>query len=250
VKREGNWSGGLVIAAAITVVAFSAYLLATWPPDPPGSATLTVGDSPSSTSGTASAPDQDEATVVVLGDSFSAQSPASAGPEWTQLLGDSLGWEIITEAVEASGYVSRGEGKRFGGRVPDVLAHSPDVIIVAGGVGDLGTYSTDRIARAAENVVARLVKRAPAARIVVVSPFSNGEPGRLTEELSSSLEQIAEDHDVVYVDATDWLTRSRVFFDADPDHPNDRGQTAIANRMTQVLTEAGLAGAFADRPKS
>lgn len=55
--------------------------------------------------------------MAVLGDSFTAPSPASAGPEWPKLLGDSLDWRVFSNTVDASGYVNPGAGRPFGARV-------------------------------------------------------------------------------------------------------------------------------------
>lgn len=237
-KREGNWSAILVVAAAVAVIAFSGYLLASWPPDPP------AAPEPD-TQGRVTAPAESESpsaeeppSVVVLGDSFSARSPASAGPEWPELIAEQQGLEVIREVVDGSGYVSPGKGQPFGDRVDEVLAHEPDLVIVAGGVGDVGAYPTQQIARAAEDVVTQLVEGG--GQVILVSPFSNGEPGPLTQDFSTELRQIADDQRIPYVNATNWLDPSGDYFGADPDHPNDNGQGAIADGIEQALIDLRL----------
>jgi hypothetical protein len=76
---------------------------------------------------------------------------------------------------------------------------------------------------------------------VVVSPFSNGEPGPLTEQFSARLQQVAQDHDTAYVDATRWLRNGTGLFGAEVDQPTDLGQGRIAQRMERALTERGIA---------
>lgn len=238
-----SWSAVFVVAAAVAVIVFSGYLLATWPPDPPAASAPATQDevsspaaSPTESSTESPAAEDAQQALVVLGDSFSARSPASAGQEWPELLADRLEWEVVREVVDGSGYVSAGQGEPFTERVDEVLAHEPDVVVVAGGVGDVGAFPTQRIARAAENVVTELVE-AGDAQVILVSPFSNGEPGPLTAEFSTRLRQIADDQRVPYVDATNWLNPSGDYFGADQDHPNDTGQGVIADEMEQALAD-------------
>lgn len=225
-----NWLGVMVVMAAVAVTAFSGYLLANWPPDPPAPATRKPASAPATTG-----PAQEDPVMVVLGDSVSAESRASAGPEWPELVGDSLGFEVVTETVDGSGYVAPGEGLPFGGRVQDVLDHDADLIVVAGGISDLGAFPVPDVVRAAEGVVTELAAEAPDAEIVVVSPFSNDEPGPLTMQFSARLQQIASENDAQYVDATRWLTDGYNLFAGDGVHPTDDGQKRIAEQMEQEL---------------
>jgi hypothetical protein len=241
-----SWPAVLVVVAAVAVTALSAYLLASWPPEPPAPtaqtkpATEAPEAAPAEDSEEPEADAADGPVMVVLGDSFSAESPESAGPEWPTLLSESLGWEIRTEAAAGSGYLTAGAGRPFGARVPAVVRQSPDVIVVAGGVADLGAHPVDRIVAAADGVVSRLVRQAPDAQVVVVSPFSNGEPGPLTEQLSARLQQVAQQHEAAYVDASGWLVNGTGLFGAEVDQPTDLGQGRIAERMERVLTERGI----------
>ena len=84
--------------------------------------------------------------MIVLGGSVTARSDASTGPEWPTLVGDALGLKVTTRAVDGSGFVSPGQGRPFAARVDAVIRRSPDVIVVAGGLADLGAYPTSRIA--------------------------------------------------------------------------------------------------------
>lgn len=224
--------------AAIAVIAFTAYQLQHWPPGRPTADTASPGRK-----GTAAGarPQLPVGTAVaVLGDSFSAPSPATTGPQWPQILADKLHWRVYTDAVDGSGYVSPGASQAFGPRVPALLRHDPDLIIVAGGVGDIGAYPSDRIAKAADQVITRLAQGAPQAQIVVVSPFSNGEPGPLTREFSAKLRSIALDHHVSYVDATRWLAAGPALFAPDGTHPTQPAQQTLAQQMEQALRRVGL----------
>ena len=233
-RRDISWPAVVVVAAAVAVIALSGYLLATWPPEPEASP---LSSPPSRSAETPSA------AVFVLGDSVSAESPDSKGPEWPQLVGDALRWKVFTDAVNDSGYVSSGADKPFPRRVSAVVEHSPDVVVVAGGIGDIGVHPTQRIVDAADKVVARLQKELPKSTVVLVSPFSNGEPGPLTAKASAGLEKVAKAHDVPYVDATRWLMPAKGLFAADGVHLTDQGQEELAKQMEQALTELGIADA-------
>jgi lysophospholipase L1-like esterase len=240
VRRDISWPAVVVVAAAVAVVALSGYLLANWPPKPEASP---LSSPPSATADTPSPAAAAGDKVVVLGDSVSAASTDSKGPEWPQLVGDALRWKVSTDAVDDSGYVSSGAGKPFTRRVSAVVDQSPDVVVVAGGIGDIGVHPTQQIVDAADQVIGRLKKELPKSTVVLISPFSNGEPGPLTTETSAGLEKVAQAHGVPYVDATRWLTPSRGLFGADGVHPTDQGQEKLAQQMEQALTQLGIADA-------
>lgn len=243
-NRYVSWSAVLLVAAAVAVTAFSGYLIATWPPDPPSAAapvSQTSDGETDSDTGSAPQPTADQDVMVVLGDSISVESNVSDGPEWPQLVGKALGMKVVLEAADRSGYISPGRGEPYGDRVDAVLKEDPDVIVVAGGVGDVGAYPTARIATAAEDVVSQLVDGAPDAQVVVVSPFSNGDPGPFTLEFSSRLKEIAKQQDVPYVNATTWLPMGQGYFGADIYHPTDEGQRQVADRMEAALSDLGIA---------
>lgn len=229
----------LVVATAVAVIAVTGYLLSTWPPDPPPApdAERLRGAEPSPSSSR----EEDLRALVVLGDSYSAESTAGDGPGWPELLDRSTDWEVVTEAVYGSGYVSQGDGARFGERVPAVIERDANVILVAGGVDDLGVHPMRRIVDNANDVVTRLAEGAPEAQVVVVSPFSNDDPGPLTQEFSAELRTIAQSHGLPYVDATDWLVPGEEFFGDDPARPDDRGQQRIAAQMEKALSDLDLA---------
>ena len=236
--RDISWPAVVVVAAAVVVTALSGYLLASWPPKP---ATSPLSSPRSRTAESPSPAAAGGEKVVVLGDSVSARSAASKGQEWPQIVGDDLGLKVVTDTVDASGYVSAGEGKPFISRVPAVVEHSPDVVVLAGGIGDVGAHPTQRVVNAADQLVTRLQKELPKAELVLVSPFSNGKPGPLTQEASAGLEQVAKAHGIPYVDATRWLTPAKGLFDADGEHPTDEGQQRIASRMESAFTSLRLA---------
>jgi lysophospholipase L1-like esterase len=235
-----GWSGAAVVAAAVVVLILSAYVVTSWPPDPPASTARPAASVPTSTPSPTAI---DPMRLVVLGDSYSSSDETGrVRAPWPRQLGESLGWEVVTVGAAGTGYVSDadGSGQRFSATLPSVLGEDGDVIIVAGGVADLGAYPMQQIVTGAAEVVTTLTEESdPQTQVVVVSPFSNGTPGPLTLELDTELQRIANDKGAVYVDATRWLVGEGLF--TDPTTPSAKGQRRIANRMVRELERLGIA---------
>jgi lysophospholipase L1-like esterase len=238
-----SWAAVVVVAAAVAVTIVSGYLLTSWPPEPPS----TAEPLPNADPAPAASSLDGEPLFVVLGDSFTATDEANAQAAWPTLLAERLQWEVETDAVAGTGYASDAEGQsqRFPLRVPALLDEDGDVIIVAGGVDDLGAYPMQQIVTGAEEVVITLAEETdPQTQVVVVSPFSNGTPGPLTNELNAELRRIANEQGVAYVDATQWLVGEGLF--TDPSTPSGKGQRRIAKRMERELERLGIAEATAE----
>lgn len=241
-RREVSWPAVLVVVAAVAVTLASAYLLASWPPPPPASdvrmpAAGAVDDRDPAGSPTADdTTPKEESLLLVVGDSFSGGYDEAPDEVWPHLLGDSLGWEVVNDAVPGSGYLNPGRGAPFGARIDDAVAAEPDVVILAGGLNDLRD-PVEEAAEAADDLVTRLAAALPDAVIVVVSPFSDGDPGPLTTALAEELEQIAGKHGVEYVDATRFLPTSAGdgIYGPDGFHPNGKGHRLLAEEMEGAL---------------
>jgi lysophospholipase L1-like esterase len=234
VRRDDiNWLGIALVAMAVAVIAWTAYLLAGWPPEPPSSG-LAAQQQPAG--GPPSAPETGtaETVLVVLGDAFSADTPGNSGPEWPQLVADELGWTVHVEAVPGSGFLTDGQGRAFSDRVGDVAAHDPAVVLVAGGFSDIGGPA-GQAAEVAEAVVDELSRMVPEASVVLLSPFSNGTPGPLTRELTDRLRRAARAGDVAFVDVTGVLPRGEDLLGPDGIHPTDAGHRRIAEKVVDDL---------------
>lgn len=213
-------------AAAVVVVVAVAVVLGT----PDDGTETTYDDRPVA----AGAP-----VAVVIGDSFTSGSKENQGPEWPELLGRSLGWRVVPEAIPGTGYVGTRRGPTFGERVDDALRHRADVYIVAGGFNDKHD-PLDQVTDAAEEVVTRLHAAAPRADVVLVSSFSNGDPGPEILVQTEALEDVAEAADVLWVDATGFLPGDEGLIGSDRVHPTDEGQRRLAAEMARALDEAGV----------
>lgn len=174
--------------------------------------------------------------AVVIGDSFTSGSDENQGPEWPELLGQSLGWRVVREAIPGTGYVGARQGPTFGQRVDDALRHRADVYIVAGGFNDKKDPLL-QVTAAASDVVARLHREAPAAKVVLVSSFSNGDPRQPILDQTAALREVAESQDVLWVDATRFLPSGEGLIGNDRVHPTDDGHHRLATEMAKALDQ-------------
>lgn len=240
--RRMTWSAALVGSAAVAVLAVVVVLLAGWPPPPPPQADGAKREGGGSRSG-----GDDRVVLAVLGDSFSAENPTTRGPEWPRTLARRLGWALADSSVNGSGYLSPGATRSFGARVPSVVAQRPDVVLVAGGAEDVGAYPMSEVSAAAEDVVRRLSAGTGDTEVVLVSPFSRGEPGPLTLQLNEAFRRVAERTETAYVDATRWLVPATGLFTPDGMHPDATGHAVLARRMERELRRQGVVAAVEQR---
>jgi lysophospholipase L1-like esterase len=111
--------------------------------------------------------------MLVLGDSFTEDPTSQSFPSRLMQLFHNL--DVWASGVGGTGYVSSGMpgGSRtnFQGRVMvDVIANSPDYVLVAGGINDVATSSNQVFAAAAE-LLTTIKTNLPAAQIIVVGPW-------------------------------------------------------------------------------
>jgi lysophospholipase L1-like esterase len=113
---------------------------------------------------------------IVLGDSFTdgTGATASAASNWVRRFAGMMGWDDTwSSGLGGTGYINPGSGGRvkFRDRVAtDVIAYSPDVVVVEGGIND---YSNSKATIKTEATALYQQIRAglPAALIVVLSPM-------------------------------------------------------------------------------
>lgn len=118
--------------------------------------------------------------VVILGDSFTGGTGSTAGPltSWASYLTETMGWyDVYHMYAGGSGYTVAGQGVTFANRVAnDVLANSPDIVIVAGGHNDDGVAATAALSAAATVLYTAISAGLPNAQIIVTSQFWSRGP--------------------------------------------------------------------------
>ncbi|MDX6284470.1 MAG: hypothetical protein QOH03_5541, partial [Kribbellaceae bacterium] len=78
-------------------------------------------------------------TAVVLGDSYTAgQGLTDRTQAWSTVLGRLEGWRTYAEAVSGTGLTNNGPCTKadYGSRLPQALAHHPQILVVQGGLND------------------------------------------------------------------------------------------------------------------
>src|SRR5262249_3267572 len=108
---------------------------------------------------------------IVLGDSY-----AEGLLCYAQRLADLMRWEVWSSGVGGTGYLNPGPvGRvRFRDRVQtDVIANSPDIVIVAGGLND-NFYPPAAVQAEAEALYDTISTNLPSTKLVVAGPWWPG----------------------------------------------------------------------------
>lgn len=182
--------------------------------------------------------------ALVIGDGYAA----GAGLRDTQAgyvprVGATLGWRMVVRAVSGGGYVApgaTGEGP-FSRLVTTRSLHAtaPDVVIVQGGLSDIGAPDTE-VAGAARSLFHQIRAALPHARVVVVGILwpSTQKPGALSRARAAIRQAAEATPGVDYVDTTQWS------FAAAPDgvSPRAAGYAAIGDRLAAALERERVDG--------
>lgn len=224
-----------VLVAIVCVAAVAVALLALRQPAPPKES----GAPQEPSASTAAAK---PLRFTVFGDSYTGGS-AMGGIEdagWPRIVAKDLGLEPPAYSAEGgTGYVNPGPAGGAGdfeGRVDDVIATSPDFLVVAGGLND-ADFDLKKVTAAARKVFTELQAGLPDATIVVVGPFSPKVPAPADiTAIRDALQQIATELDIAFVDPLPWFKGGdAVEIGSDGVHPTDAGHAQIAARMDAAL---------------
>jgi lysophospholipase L1-like esterase len=173
--------------------------------------------------------------VAVIGDSYSAG--LHNGIVWPSLVAGSSKLSISNVALPGSGYVGGiGETPPFAGQADKALASKPDIIIVFGGLNDVG-LSTDLITSAATGLFTNLITRAPGAKLIVFGPIWHDDPAPPSAlEIDSAVAAAANAAHATYVRLIDekWLVGEGLIQDDGID-PTDQGQTTLARELGPLI---------------
>lgn len=192
-----------------------------------------------------SATDGRERPVVALfGDSYSegtgADNPAADG--YAARLAKDTGWDIRTTSLSGGGYRNPGVDKSgpYTRKVEaaDLPAINPDLIVLQGGLNDLG-YGTE-VLNGSRAAISAAQAAAPGVPIVVVGLLWG--QGDLTESARRPYDAIQQtasaSNGVYFVDTADL----RFPLTSDNTHPTTEGHALIADRVEEGLRSSGLLG--------
>lgn len=142
---------------------------------------------------------------IVMGDSFTEGVGASfALNAWAGRLAEKFGWDVWMSGSGGTGYLNPGVNgrKKFRDRVQtDVIAHSPDIVIVAGGIND-STYTRQAMLDEASALFDQIHAGLPDATLVVIGPwFPNSDPSSV-QDARSAIKEAAEARNLIFLDPT------------------------------------------------
>jgi lysophospholipase L1-like esterase len=184
--------------------------------------------------------------AAFLGDSYTAGTGSSVpSKRWTSLVATAEGWREANDGAGGTGYTvtatEEGCGKPFcdnyAGRVKDVVAQSPSVVVVAGGQNDFANYQSDP-AKVRANITktfADLHEQLPNARIIAVGPSTPVAVTPQVTGLDSAVHAAADSVGATYVSLLEPNVIDPAFVLADGGHVNDDGHAAIAARVEAAL---------------
>jgi hypothetical protein len=182
-------------------------------------------------------------SLVVIGDSFAVTNSNNKVPAWPQQIDANSPWYVNVLAVDRSGYLTPGAGSDFSERVRGVISTYPtiDYVVLAGGREDMADSSTKQIVRAARRDITTIHRGLPAG-VIVLSPFVTAPAEAETkqdrqeaEELTAAFQKMCKRADVPFIDVTGMVSAE----DLGPDgtHLTDKGQTALARKLENALSD-------------
>lgn len=178
--------------------------------------------------------------LAVVGDSYSGGSAMGGIGEsgWPALLAVAEGWSLTNLSQGGTGFVNRGTGTTFAGRLQALVAAAPAKVIVEGGHNDSETPVAENEA-AALRLLGSVHGALPHARLVVVGPiWPNDQPPAGMVALDSFLKKTADDLGAQFVDpiADHWFGGQYAsLIGTDGTHPTDAGHQHIARLMKADL---------------
>lgn len=203
--------------------------------------------------------------VIVLGDSFTEGSQANGIQSWAVEMANWMGWrDIQPSGSGGTGYLNPGSGGRvkFRDRVQtDVLDRNPDIVIVAGGINDAGSYSASAIEDEAELLFDAIRSGAPTATLIALSNWrQNGSPDSTVLAVRDAIETAATGRAHLFIDSIlatsagantlGWITgtgrsgsaanngNADRYISSDGTHPTQAGYAYLGRRVASAIVEA------------
>ncbi|AYG04172.1 SGNH/GDSL hydrolase family protein [Gryllotalpicola protaetiae] len=191
----------------------------------------------SSPAPTRSAPASDHpARVVFVGDGYAHSDDATdAAHGFPALVGAAEGWKVDVVSCALAGYVAKGScGTNYAGLIPQIVAASPDIVIVTGGRNDVPSAAST--AAAATDFFTQLAAAVPAATVYAVSPVWDSSHGQAAlGVVQQAVQTAARAHGASYLDIGEPLRDHPEFITAGSVLPNDAGYAALAAAIEKAL---------------
>ncbi|OBI05560.1 SGNH/GDSL hydrolase family protein [Mycobacterium scrofulaceum] len=192
----------------------------------------------------------DQATLLVVGDSYASGTGDRGVVTYPHLIADKFGWNLVLDAQPGTGFVA-GSTDRPPTRVPfiDRLAHDAetprvDYVIVDGGRDDVGE-PPERVVAAANDYIGKVRSAWPRAEIIVIVPaYAKPDVAANYPDLAQGLQVAGERVGAYVIDPVveRWYfdSRDKQLLDSDGIHLNAEGQTYYAAKIIANMTQLEL----------
>lgn len=173
-------------------------------------------------------------TVLALGDSLTAGYGASQGADYPAQLAQITGWKVI------NGGVSGDTSEQALARLPDLMKHSPQLVIVSIGGNDFLRKRPESETRANISKILNQIKAARVPAVLVAIPYFT--TGALFGSVSEHplYDDLAKEHDVPLLKGAWADILGDKDLKSDQIHGNDKGYRQFAEEMAQFLKKRGF----------
>jgi len=177
--------------------------------------------------------------AAFVGDSYTDGVGASdPDHRWTTLVADRMGWLEDNLGVGGTGYLkTRGDDANYVGRLDELVACNPDVVVVAGGQND-DTLDSDPEAlfSGIRYFFDQIRFRMPAAKIIAVGPSFPTPVSPAQLEFDSAVREAVNAAGGQFVSLLSPPVIDPAMVLPDRLHVDDAGHAAIAARVLGSLT--------------
>lgn len=177
--------------------------------------------------------------ISVMGDSYSSGLPDDV--VWPTLAGEATGWSMDNVSIFSAGYVATDGNGTFADQIDAALAGNPDVVLVVGGINDVGK-PPELITQRAIDTLGELARRAPAAKLVIMGPIWHELPvPEAAAVIDDSVRTAADMLRLPFLSVVgeDWLVPEGMIQE-DGIHPTEAGQRVLAQQIVASLETTGV----------
>jgi len=232
-KRRRSRTSKLALAglAALGVATAAVVVVAVSPPPAPPPVSEQVSNYVPPTAAPIEAPE----VAGFLGDSFTAgDGLADRKFRWTTVLAGAEGWTEINAGSGGTGYETAGRldaRKPYTGRIEELAAKKPTIVVISGGGNDLGMYRTQpaKVEAAVQSTYQQVRAALPEARIIgLSSDWGSVAPDPQIDSLDNLIEATVTGVGGEFIDLDRPLDGHPEFIGPDGAHPTNEGHAAIA----------------------
>lgn len=198
--------------------------------------------------------------VIVEGDSYTSGGnafPIAGNTSWPAQVGKLLGWnDVWNAAIGGTGYISTNGGLNLNllGRITDITANSPNIVLVMAGADDARVFTMPQIQAAAITYYQQLRASLPGVPIIVTGIWASNSNSTIVAAENAIKTAVMQMKDPlmffipIATDTTgDWSTgtgnvnattgtgNNDVYIGSDGAHPVQKGIDFLAYRLANAI---------------